>query len=220
MSLSTSALRHRHGSTVEAIAEALREAILAGAMKPGASLRQEELAARFGVSRIPVRDALRLLEGEGLVTIVPNRGAFVTVLSGSEVAEIFHLRLLLECDCLTAALPRMDAAALDAIDRALRRAEIEAETLDWAAGDWRFHEALYRPSSRSRQIAMIAALRTTSDLYAAAHDALPDSTARWLADHRAILAACRAGDGDAAIAALRQHLQDTADFVAARMGAR
>jgi DNA-binding GntR family transcriptional regulator len=86
--------RKRQGTAPETIAAALRADILSGATKPGALLRQEELAARFAMSRIPVRDALRLLEAEGLVTIATNRGAQVSRLSCSEVAEIYHLRCL------------------------------------------------------------------------------------------------------------------------------
>src|SRR5947207_6687046 len=108
--------RRRQGTAPETIASALRADILSGASRPGTLLRQEDLAARFAMSRIPVRDALRLLEAEGLVTIATNRGAQVTQLSRDEVAEIFHLRVLLECDCLALAASRMSEKDLDRID--------------------------------------------------------------------------------------------------------
>src|SRR3982751_5607720 len=106
MAASTPSQRKRQGTAPETIAAALRADILAGSTKPGTLLRQEDLAARFAMSRIPVRDALRLLEAEGLVTIATNRGAQVARLSRSEVSEIYHLRDLLECDCLELAIPR------------------------------------------------------------------------------------------------------------------
>ena len=138
-------------------------------------------------------------------------------LSRDEVAEIYHLRILLECDCLNVAMTRMSEADLDRIDRIRQRAEIDAATPEWNDGDWSFHEALYRPSGHGRQIEMIKGLRTTSDLYAAAHEALPKERKRWLADHRAIIAACRAGRTADAVAALTAHLTAARDFVLSRM---
>jgi DNA-binding GntR family transcriptional regulator len=209
--------RKRQGTAPETIAAALRADILTGATKPGTLLRQEDLAARFAMSRIPVRDALRLLEAEGLVTIATNRGAQVSRLSRNEVAEIYHLRSLLECNCLGLAIPRMSETDLDRIERIRQRAEIDAATPEWNAGDWSFHEALYRPSGHDRQIEMIKGLRTTSDLYAVAHRALPKERKRWLADHRAIVAACCGGRTADAVAALSSHLAAARDFVLEQM---
>jgi DNA-binding GntR family transcriptional regulator len=217
MPASTHSHRKRQGTAPETIAAALREAILAGKTRPGTLLRQEDLAAQFSMSRIPVRDALRLLEAEGLVTIATNRGAQVTQLSRDEVAEIYHLRILLEGNCLGVAMAQVTETQLDGIDRIRRRAEIDAATPEWNEGDWSFHEALYRPSGHGRQIEMIKGLRTTSDLYAAAHEALPKQRKRWLADHRAIVAACRAGRTADAVAALTAHLTGARDFVLSRM---
>jgi DNA-binding GntR family transcriptional regulator len=217
MPTSTHLPRKRQGTAPDTIAAALRADILSGETKPGTLLRQEDLAARFAMSRIPVRDALRLLEAEGLVTIATNRGAQVIQLSVDEVAEIYHLRILLECNCLSLAMARMNEADLDRIDRIRQRAEIDAATPEWNEGDWSFHEALYRPSGHGRQIEMIRGLRTTSDLYAAAHEALPKQRRRWLADHRAIIAACRARRTDDAVAALTAHLSAARDFVLSRM---
>jgi DNA-binding GntR family transcriptional regulator len=219
MPASTHSPRKRQGTAPETIAAALRADILSGKTKPGTLLRQEDLAAQFAMSRIPVRDALRLLEAEGLVTIATNRGAQVTQLSRDEVAEIYHLRILLECNCLGVAMAQISEAQLDRIDRIRQRAEIDAATPEWNDGDWSFHEALYHPSGHGRQIEMIKGLRTTSDLYAAAHEALPKERKRWLADHRAIVAACRAGRTADAVAALTAHLSAARDFVLSRMAA-
>ena len=216
---STRTRRQRQGTAPETIATALRAGILSGETKPGTLLRQEDLAARFAMSRIPVRDALRLLEAEGLVTIATNRGAQVIQLSRDEVAEIYHLRVLLECDCLRLAVPRMSVVDLDRIERARQRAEIDAATAEWNDGDWAFHEALYRPSRHDRQIEAIRSLRLTSDLYAAAHRALPTERKRWLADHRAIVAACRAKDEPRAVSVLTAHLTAARGLVLGRMNA-
>jgi DNA-binding GntR family transcriptional regulator len=217
MVTSTHSPHKRQGTAPERVAAALRADILSGKTKPGTVLRQEDLAAQFAMSRIPVRDALRLLEAEGLVTIATNRGAQVTQLSPDEVAEIYHLRILLEGNCLSVAMTQMSETELERIDRIRQRAEIDAATPEWNEGDWSFHEALYRPSGHSRQIEMIRGLRTTSDLYAAAHKTLPKQRKRWLADHRAIVAACRARRTVDAVAALTAHLTGARDFVLSRM---
>jgi DNA-binding GntR family transcriptional regulator len=189
------------------IFELLRAEIVQGAIPPGAELKQEELAARFGASRIPVREALRLLEAEDLVTFGPNRSAHVVALAADEVDEIFHLRLLLETDCLARAVERMEETDLALIERARRRAEIDAETSDWSESDMAFHEALYAPAGRPRQVALIRRLRMTSELRVPAYQRLPEETARWLADHDAIVAACRDRRADRAVAVLRDHIE-------------
>src|SRR3954470_16750413 len=101
-------VRLRRGATTpDLIAETLREEILRGVVAPGQALRQEELADRFGVSRLPVRDALLRLEAQGLVHVYPNRGAFVITLSADEVREIYEMRILLEGDLLERAVPKI-----------------------------------------------------------------------------------------------------------------
>jgi len=99
--------------------EALREKILRGEYPEGAPLRQDTLAAELGVSRIPVREALRQLEAEGLVTFVPHFGAVVSSLSLSEIKELFELRALLETDLLRRAIPRIREEDLDRADEIL-----------------------------------------------------------------------------------------------------
>src|SRR4051794_15630849 len=87
--------------------EALRERILRGDYPEGEPLRQDALADELGVSRIPVREALRQLEAEGLVTFNPHRGAVVSTLSLDEIEELFQLRADIECDLLRRAIPNM-----------------------------------------------------------------------------------------------------------------
>src|SRR5690348_3004856 len=93
-------------TTVDTVAAALRTALHAGRWDPGTALRQEELAAEFGVSRIPIREALTRLQAEGLIVVERNRGAYVPTLTRAEVEEFFDLRVLLETDALRHAVPR------------------------------------------------------------------------------------------------------------------
>ena len=212
--------RHRLRSattTPDLIAETLRDEILRGEVAPGQALRQEELAGRFGVSRLPVRDALLRLEAQGLVHVYPNRGAFVISLSADEVREIFEMRLLLEGDMIERAVPRMTPEHWRRIDAAQAESARTANTDEWAEGDWRLHRALYDAADRPRQLATIEQLRATVARYWTARDVLPSRTTEWLADHDAILAACRARASVAARRRLEEHLRRAMELVLSRM---
>jgi DNA-binding GntR family transcriptional regulator len=205
--VNTQARLRRATSTPDVIAETLREEILRGEVAPGQALRQEELAERIGVSRLPVRDALLRLEAQGLVHVYPNRGAFVISLSADEVTEIFEMRILLEGDIIERAVPRMTAEHWRRIDAAHAEATRTAGGPEWVEGDWRFHRTLYEAAERPRQLATIENLRSTVARYSSAYDALPTRTPEWLADHDAILEACRARAAVAAKQRLVQHLR-------------
>ena len=97
-------------NTADRIAEALRKAILQGQLHSGQSLRQDEIAATFQVSKIPVREALFQLQAEGLVDIIHNRGAIVTSLNTAEIEELYTMRIALETIALRRAIPRMTTA--------------------------------------------------------------------------------------------------------------
>src|SRR5918994_3323643 len=97
----------QHRTIASAVAEELRRKIVDGEFKSGFQLRQDALATEFGVSRIPVREALMQLEAEGLVKIVPHRGAIVSELSTEEIGELFELRAILEPRLLKASAPRL-----------------------------------------------------------------------------------------------------------------
>ena len=203
----------RLATTPDLIAESLRDGILRGDIPPGAALRQEELAARFQVSRIPVRDALLRLEAQGLVHVYPNRGAFVIALSADEVREIYDIRILLEGDLIERAVPRMTADDWRRIDAAHAEATRTAGSPDWVDGDWTFHRAMYQPSGKARQLALVEQLRSTVARYSARYGALPEHTAQWLTDHDAIVEACRARAAVAARKRLETHLGRAAQVV-------
>jgi DNA-binding GntR family transcriptional regulator len=210
--------RVRRGATTpDLIAETLREEILRGEIAPGQALRQEELAERFGVSRLPVRDALLRLEAHGLVHVYPNRGAFVISLSADEVTEIYEMRVLLEGDLIERAVPRMTPEHWRRIDAAQAEATRTAGGPEWVEGDWRFHRALYEAAARPRQLATIENLRSTVARYSSGHDALPALTPEWLADHDAILEACRARAAVAAKQRVVMHLRRALALVLAKL---
>jgi DNA-binding GntR family transcriptional regulator len=201
----------------EAIAEELKREMLSGRIPGGAELRQEALAERFAVSRIPIRDALRSLAAQGLAVIEPGRGATVIRLSAAEIEEMFDLRILLECDCIKRAAAAIDEGAIAHIDRVRAKAELDAGTPEWSDGDWLFHQAMYKHASRPRQLELIRGLRQTCRLGAAGYEALPEARGRWLADHSDIVACLRSRDARGAAAVLRKHLEGARDHLMARL---
>lgn len=192
------------------IADDLRTDILSGRLGPGADLHQAQLAERFGVSRIPVRDALNLLAQQRLVRVRPHRGAQVVQLNVDEVREVYDLRILLETDCLRRAVDRCRPSDVEVMTHEARRCEVDAGRPDFHCADDRFHRALYRPAGRPRQMALIAELRLVCCLHVAVHDRLRQSEDRWSRDHRRILTAVRRNRSDNATEALRRHLQTAA----------
>ncbi len=197
----------------DTILNGLREDILSGALAPGSELHQAEIAARFGASRIPVRDALASLAGERLVTVRPNRGARVVNLSPCEIEEVFELRIMLECNCVRAAVSAASPEQVDEVRYQLRRSSLEAGRAGWSDSDRAFHEALYLPAQKPRHIRLIGELRNLCRVHAKGYDTLKRHTPRWLEDHDAIVAEFTAGRAAACEKALRQHLSATRDVL-------
>lgn len=200
----------RASSAADAIAAALREEIQRGALVPDRPIRQEEVAARFGVSRIPVREALGRLEAEGLVVVRPNRGALVAALGAEELREVYELRALVEGDLLARAVPRLTAADL-ARAEALHAALGVTEDPD-VQGDLNreFHQVLLGAADRPRQRALAEQLRGVVERYETLQRALLYETAAFQEDHRRILDACRRGDPAGARDTLEEHLRHAA----------
>lgn len=205
-------------TTADSVAAGLRYALHQGRWSPGAALRQEELAAEFGVSRIPVREALNKLQAEGLVVVEPNRGAFVARLSPVEVHEVFDLRVLLECDALRHAIPQHTARTLRQLTALQAELDAEDDPNLWLATDAAFHEVLYAPSGRAKTLEMIAVLRASVTRLYRAH--LSPNTRRkgWRDEHHALLKAVAAGNVERAVAALTRHLRETETVAVAAVG--
>jgi DNA-binding GntR family transcriptional regulator len=199
----------RPSTTADSVAAALRSALHQGRWAPGAALRQEDLASEFGVSRIPVREALNKLQAEGLVVVEPNRGAFVARLSAAEVDEVFDLRVLLECDALRHAIPQHSARTLRQLQALQAELDAEDDPNLWLATDAAFHEVLYAPSGRSKTLEMIAVLRASVTRLYRAHLSPHSRRKGWRDEHHALLKAVGARQVDKAVAALTRHLRET-----------
>lgn len=199
----------------ETVIDALREAILVGRYAPGARLVQEELAAAFGISRIPLREALRRLEGEGLVTISPNRGAVVRPLSPKDVVDLYDLRLALESLALRRAAGRyadLRGATAERHAAALRASEgSDVATLFHLDRD--YHAAIAHASDNPHLEAVLNG--QWSQIMRVMHAYLRFSNyppAVW-DEHEAIAEALAHGDGEMAVAVLHEHLVGSRDHI-------
>lgn len=203
----------RATSTSTIVAEQLRAEIVGGRLRPGSPLRQEAIADKLGVSRMPVRDALSQLQAEGLVDWLPNRGAFVSSMSIDECVEIFDLRVMLECDALERAVPHHTDRSLRELRYIQSELEAAQDRESWAAGDRRFHECLYGPCARPRTLEIISALRNRVERFYLAALAPDDHRSGWRAEHREVVGAVAHGDGATACEALHRHLRNTQAIV-------
>jgi DNA-binding GntR family transcriptional regulator len=156
---------YRENVASHRIADSLRTAILDGSYLPGARIRQEDVAARSGASRIPVREALRMLDSEGLVTLVANSGAWVTKLTLSECIEIYLIRERLEPLLLRTSMPRLDAAAVDRLGGLADEMEAGAKLDAFMRADREFHLSSYAGAASSEMWQIIHRMWNTTQHY-------------------------------------------------------
>jgi DNA-binding GntR family transcriptional regulator len=199
----------------ERLLSRLRHEILRGGIEPGGPLRQDEIAARHGVSKIPVREALLQLVAEGLVTAQPNRGFTVSQLRPQEAEEILEIRALLECQAVRIAMPRLTDADIAQAAGILDQAEATDALDRWSDFNWEFHAALYGPARRKRLLDLIRQVSYPTDRYIRVLISNANYRGRAEREHRAILSACEMRNADAAAALLDQHIRQTGVLLAA-----
>ncbi len=208
-------LQRHPGSTAAWLAEALRRAILRGELRDGQALPQDELAARFGVSKIPVREALVQLQAEGLVTLIPNRGAVVAALSAPEVMEIYAMRVALETLALRHAIPHLTQADFVRLDSLITIMDDERDPLGWSELNREFHALLYRPCQMPRLLDAIQSLHVSVQRYVVTYLARNNHHSEAQRQHRIIFRACRQRDVALATQRLAEHLEQAAEKIAA-----
>ncbi len=194
-------------SARERIYEALKAWIVEGVLEPDEQLKDLELAERFGVSRTPVREALRQLEDEGLVVTARNRWTRVAPLDLSEGGRLVPIAGALEALALRTAWP-LEAADVEQMakcNRELAKAVERRRAKDALAADLSFHGVVDAASRNPDLIAMLGRLRDRMRRIDLAYWARPGLARNSVAEHDAILSASRAADLDAALAALAQH---------------
>lgn len=168
--------------------------MVSGELKPGAQIVQEVLAERFGVSRVPLREALKILEGEGAVTYVARRGYFVADLSLADLLEVYRIRSVLETEAVTQAVPTLTDDAVDAFKRAVERWEHARESgdlLELTAANRALHFQLIEAAEMPRLTRLVRILWDATDIYRSVYYGSPHNLDSVAAEHRRILAAVR-----------------------------
>jgi DNA-binding GntR family transcriptional regulator len=198
-------------TTVTLVADELRRRIMSGTLPEGHQLRQEALAAELGVSRIPIREALRQLEAEGFVVIASHRGAVVSKLSPDEIIELFELRIRLETWLLELAIPQMSEGDLDAAEAALEAMISNRKIENWGQLNWDFHAALYAPAARPATLRILRRINENTDRYIRLQISLTSGQLKAHREHKELLQLCRIRNAARAVAALEQHIVDVRD---------
>lgn len=200
-------------STADTVAASLREMIINGELQGGERLVERDLAERFGISRIPMREAIQRLEREGLLDIFRNRGAVVRMLNASDVKEIYDLRALLEGDAIYRSVKRLD-------DETLARAELVHRLLGDANTATRqgelnreFHSLLYSRCENERLLKAIKELRGQVERFERLQDTLLADTPAFQLEHESIIQACRERNARRARSMTIAHLDSARDTV-------
>lgn len=195
------------------LVEHIRAEIVTGAIAPGDLLVQEDLASRFGVSRMPVRDAIKHLQMLGFVTVEDNKRARAAALSREDFVEIYDMRESAEVLAIRSAIPHLTNAQIETAGEIQGRIE-DVEPKGFGALNMAFHMTLYHPSGRVRLLNHVEMLFNAADRYVAMVSAGADLKAKANAEHRALLDHCRSRDSPAAEACVKAHIADARDALA------
>lgn len=194
----------------EAVLTEVRRLIATGRMRPGEQIVQEALALELGVSRVPLREALKILEGEGQVTYEAHRGYFVALLSLADLLEVYRMREILEAEAVSIAIPRMTADDIDRFEEAaldVERASADADLTTMAKANRRFHATLIEACALPRMVRTIRQLWDATEVYRAVYYTDGGNRTRVLDEHRRMVAAVRAGDVEQTLTMLDLHRQ-------------
>ena len=189
------------------IEETLRNAILDGRLPCGTAIRQEALAKLFGVSRMPVREALRQLEAQGLLQVVQYKGAVVAPLIEDNSLETYELRQLLEAQALRLSVPLLSKEDFEEAESYIEALEIEKDFGKIGTLNRQFHQALYCKAPNKKLLALIEAGLIEEERFLRFNLEQMNLGKLCQDDHRALLRYARARDVEACIAELELHLQ-------------
>lgn len=217
---SVGARRYRTAS--EYVEATLKAAIVSGELAPGTPLRQEELAAAFDMSRMPIREALRRLEAQALVDFEPHKGAVVVQITLLEALDNYAIRAALEPQALRYSLPHLGEADFQVAEEILQDIDGERDPSRMGELNRRFHMTLYAQAGLPRLVALAEQHLVAADRYLRFHVAAAGGDLGQ-DEHRRMLDACRRGDEAGALAVLAAHhrraMEATRAFFASRPSA-
>ena len=197
----------RRKTMPEVIAERLKESIINGELKGGQQLKQDEIAKSFNVSLIPVREALRILEVQGLVKIFPNKGAIVSEFSVNEVEEIFDIRILLEKGALEYAIDNLDDKDIEYAEYILSKMDDLVDEEHLSELNLQFHNVLYNASKKEILLELIRDMHIKVERYMRIYLLNMGYHKTSQDEHYKMLEACRYRDKKLAISLLEQHME-------------
>jgi DNA-binding GntR family transcriptional regulator len=201
----------------ERVVDALREAIVAGRLKPGERIRERELVSLLGVSRSPLREAIRILETEGLITSMAHRGARVSELSATDLHDMLQVRIMLESFAARLFIERLDEPALRRMEEQVERARAAGHQVDLQANfdlGLEFHDLLVAASGNRKVVQLHENLKRHQTRYQHFAFARLGRDLRALDEHAEMVAALRARDLAAVEAKIRAHLLRFYDYLA------
>lgn len=195
----------------EVVYETLREAIKTGSLAPGERLMEIQLAEELGVSRTPVREAIRKLELERFVVMIPRRGTYVANLSLKDINEVFEIRAALDALAAGLAAERITEEELEQLERLL--VEIadyidQSDHVKIVATDEAFHDTLYRASRNERLVGIISNLREQFSRFRSVSIHYPGRLQNTLEEHRQVVEAIAKRDADLAQRKAREHIEN------------
>ncbi|MBN9010445.1 MAG: GntR family transcriptional regulator [Rhizobiales bacterium] len=192
----------------EAVLGELRRCLVDGMLRPGDQIRQDALAEELGVSRVPVREAMRILEGEGQIAYTPHRGYFVAELDVEELAEIYRLRDILETEAVRVgfhALTEADTERMAQSMDEMREAAVADNIAALTVSNRTFHFTLFASSGMNRLLRILAQLWDSSDPYRSMYFSNPEHLRIMEAEHEAIWKAVVARDEKLLLRLLEEH---------------
>jgi DNA-binding GntR family transcriptional regulator len=199
------------------VVHALREAIIAGRLKPGERIRERELVAMLGVSRSPLREAIRILETEGLITSLAHRGARVSELSATDLRDMLHVRIMLESFAARLFIERLDDRVLQAMQDQVERARAPGYQVDLQANfdlGLEFHDLLVGACGNRKVVQLHENLKRHQTRYQHFAFARLGRDVRALDEHAEMVAALRARDLVGVEQKIRAHLLRFHDYLA------
>jgi DNA-binding GntR family transcriptional regulator len=209
-------LRERRTAS-EYVAESLRAAIQAGKLADGSELNQVALAEHFGVSRVPVREAMRQLQAEGWISARPHHRAVVVALGRDRILEIFDLRTLLETHLLTKSIPMIGEQRISRLQRLCDQMDKIDDHQRWLAANRAFHRELYEDSGARTTIELVEQMSAQVERYVRARGEGVERGSEAVAEHRLILTAVRNRDVREACRLIEAHIEHTRQSVIATL---
>ena len=186
----------------------IRRMIMSRELKPGEHVRQGEICERLQVSRLPIREALKVLEAEGQLTYQPHHGYTVAQFSMRELSEIYRMRQLLESEMLRKVAPETGQTLINRLETLMEEMQSLSEAEDllrFTEANREFHMSIFEAANMPQFMRVVKLLWQVSDSYRSLFFNDPASRSRVQKEHRRIVEACKSGDGEEAVAAMNEH---------------